>query len=420
MKKLCILALGLMAVTSVSAQKNLVNEVEGKAKGFNADFPAVRAQLQPALTNAESKDDAKTWFVAGTIEFGDYDFQNLQKAAANADKFNDVNMSKALLAGYNYFMKAFPLDSVPEMDKKTGQPKLQKDGSVKIKTKYSKDMVKKIVEHKDGFASAGEVFYYAKDFKNAYDSWCIYLDMPTNKSLGEKAPAQYGDTVRGDFEYFKALAALQAQMYPEAIAAFDTAIATTKNDIQTIDFAIAAAAESKNEEKIIEYAEIGNKLHGDSTVKFINIIINDKINKEKYDEAQQLLSKAIAVSPDNAELHDVLGILYQSQNKLDDARKCFEKALSLDPNGPKFQFDLGRVIFAQAAAISDGANNLPTAEYNKLVEEKVYPILREAAPYLEKALQSEDMESEAKRILRSLYYTLNDNDNLQRIESMKY
>ncbi len=420
MKKLCILALALMAVTSVSAQKNLVKEVEGKAKGYSADYAGVRNQLKPALTNAETKDDAQTWYVAGMIEFGDYDAQNLQKMAANTDKYNDVNMAKALIDGYNYFMTAFPLDSVPEVDKKTGAPKLEKDGSVKVKTKYSKDMVKKLVDHHNDFGGMGEALYNAKDFKGAYEAWDIYTSLPSNKSLGTKAPAQLGDTLRGDFEYFKGLAALQAQMYPEALKSFDVAISTTRNDIQAIEFAIAAAAEAKDEAKVIEYAEIGNKLHGDSTVKFINIIINDKINKEQYAEAQQLLSKAISVNPNNAELHDVLGILYQSQNNFDKARECFEKAVALDPSGAKFQFDLGRVIYAQAAAMSDNATNLSTAEYNKMREEKIDPVLRQAIPYLEAALKDESTEQEAKRILRSLYYSLNDQENLQRIESMNY
>ena len=86
MKKLCILAVGLLSVTAVSAQKNLVNEVEGKSKGFNADFEAARKELAPALTNPESKEDARTWFVAGNIEFGDYMNQKLQKAAAKDRK----------------------------------------------------------------------------------------------------------------------------------------------------------------------------------------------------------------------------------------------------------------------------------------------------------------------------------------------
>ena len=51
-------------------------------------------------------------------------------------------MGNDLLLGYDYFMKALPLDSIVETDK-TGAPKLNKDGSKKIKTKYSKDMVKK-------------------------------------------------------------------------------------------------------------------------------------------------------------------------------------------------------------------------------------------------------------------------------------
>ena len=136
MKKLSILGLCLAAVLSASAQKSLVKEVEGKAKGFNADFSAARNMLKPALTNPETANEAQTWYVAGTIEYGDYDSLLGKKAVGqNAD---GKVMGNDLLLGYDYFMKALPLDSVVETDK-TGAPKLNKDGSVKVKTKYAKD-----------------------------------------------------------------------------------------------------------------------------------------------------------------------------------------------------------------------------------------------------------------------------------------
>ena len=49
MKKLSILGLCLVAALSASAQKSLVKEVEGKAKGFNADFAAARDMLKLSL-----------------------------------------------------------------------------------------------------------------------------------------------------------------------------------------------------------------------------------------------------------------------------------------------------------------------------------------------------------------------------------
>ena len=115
MKKLSILGLCLLAVASASAQKSLVKEDEGKAKGFNADYAAARDQLKPALTNPESKDEAQTWYVAGTIEFGDYDAMLGKKAVGQ--QVDEPKMGRALLDGYKYYMTAFPLDTVVEKDK---------------------------------------------------------------------------------------------------------------------------------------------------------------------------------------------------------------------------------------------------------------------------------------------------------------
>lgn len=153
MKKLFLLGLCFMAVAGASAQKSLVKEVEGKSKGFDADFAKARTQLAPALTDAETKDDAQTWYVAGTIEFGDYDSQLGKKAVGQAA--DDKAMGESLVKGYEYFMTAFPLDTIPEVDK-TGAPKLNKDGSPKVKTKYSKDMAKKLACHYNDYASGGQ------------------------------------------------------------------------------------------------------------------------------------------------------------------------------------------------------------------------------------------------------------------------
>ena len=103
------------------------------------------------------------------------------------------------------------------------------------------------------------------------------------------------------------------------------------------------------------------------------IIINDKINNKKYEEAQTLLEKAISMNPTQAELYDVLGILYQSQNNLEKARENFAKAISMKPDFVKAKFDLGRAIYAQAGAIDEASANLPTEEFNKVRAEKVTP-----------------------------------------------
>ena len=75
-------------------------------------------------------------------------------------------------------------------------------------------------------------------------------------------------------------------------------------------------------------------------------------------------------------------------------------------------------MYAQAIAIDEASSSLNQAEYNKVRDEKVDPLLKEAAPYLEKALNDDTTTDDARRLLRSLYYSLNDDENLKRIEAM--
>lgn len=79
---------------------------------------------------------------------------------------------------------------------------------------------------------------------------------------------------------------------------------------------------------------------------------------------------------------------------------------------------MGRVIYAQGAKIDEASSTLPNAEYAKIRKEQVDPLLRQAIPYLENALKNDATEQEARRLLRSIYYSLEDEENLKRIESM--
>ena len=138
MKKLFLmLACSSMCVMGMNAQEQLVKEVE-KELETSKNFVALRTKLQPALTDASTKDLAQTWFVAGQIEMKCFD--ELYKMKMIGKDVNLKVMGAALLDGIDYMKKVLPLDTVPELDKKTGAPKVdKKTGEVKVKTKYSKD-----------------------------------------------------------------------------------------------------------------------------------------------------------------------------------------------------------------------------------------------------------------------------------------
>ena len=68
MKRVLLTVALCVAASASFAQKKVVNEAQSIAKGSNADFGEARTLIKGALENPETKDDAKTWYVAGFIE----------------------------------------------------------------------------------------------------------------------------------------------------------------------------------------------------------------------------------------------------------------------------------------------------------------------------------------------------------------
>ena len=69
MKRVLLTVALCVAASASFAQKKVVNEAQSIAKGSNADFGEARTLIKGALENPETKDDAKTWYVAGFIVF---------------------------------------------------------------------------------------------------------------------------------------------------------------------------------------------------------------------------------------------------------------------------------------------------------------------------------------------------------------
>ena len=409
MKKISILGLCFLTVASVSAQKNVVKEAERATTIKDA-----RTIIAPALTNPETANDVYTWYVAGKKEFGHYDDQYAKMAIGKKD-IDQKEMGLALINGYEYYMKALPLDSVPETEK-DGTPKLNKDGSVKVKTKYSKEIVNAISGHFNDFLNAGQFLYDAKDFTGAAKAWGIYTQLPYNEQLGKAKPVAPADSTMGQVIYYQGVAAWQGEDLPGALSAFERAIALNYKEKNLYDYAMSVAAQLKNDEKVVAIAKRANELYGKEDSKYISIVINDLIIKENYSDAMSLLETAINNNPTNAQLYNVMGVLYESQKDQDKAYEYYKKALELDSATAKHSYDVGRIIYIKAATISEGASNLDQAAYTKVHDEQVAPLLKEALPHLQKAYSLDEDNTDYKQLLRRLYYDLNMGAELEQLE----
>ena len=412
MKKLfVVLACASLCLMGANAQEALVKSVEKDIKMSSPDFNAARTKLKPAFTEETSKGDAYTWYVAGKIEFNMYD-DMFAKRSINPQSVDPTVMGVALVDGYEYFVKALPLDSVPEVDKKTGEPKVdKKTGEVKIKTRFSKEILNVLVGHFNDYSQAGSDLYDAKDYKNAAKAWEIYATMPKASFLGKQAPV-VADTIVGMIRYYQALALWLDNNPKDAINAFAEARKCGYNKKETYDYALSCAAQIKDEKAVAEIAKEAMPLYGNEDSQYVRILINSYLNEQNYAEANKILDQAIASNPQNSEFCNLKGILLENQSSIEEALPYFKKAVELDPSSSKAQFDLGRYYFNKAVKMRDEKVDLTGADLAKLVN----PLYEQALPYLEKAYELDKENIDAKNALRNIYYQLGDEAKLEAIE----
>lgn len=403
MKKISILGLCLLTLATASAQKQIVKEVERELKANAATYPDQMKKLAPAFTNNESATDAYTWFVAGK---GAYDYYDQQSVFAQMGKdVNKKQIGTAIIEGFDYFSKALPLDTVV-------------DAKGKVKTKYSKDIIKQVANHYNDFNNAALFLWEAEDYPGAVRAWELYTSLPNNPVFAKsiKAPA---DTLVAEIMYNMGIGNSLAQDNQAALKNFKDAIAHGYTKKNAYDYAIAAASQLQLPQEMADIAEQAYALYGNEDTRYIGFMVNNLIDKKEYAKADALIDKYIADSPNNAQLYFVKGVLCDSEGKMDAAQEQFKKAIELDPQNANALMQYGYKVYQKACDLDQAeGGGMSNAEYNAFRAERVDPMLKEAAGYLEKAYQLDDTISDARQVLRSIYYNLNDEENLKRVEAM--
>lgn len=320
MKKLMTFALCIAAVGSVSAQKANVDAAK-KLSGKPDQIEEARKLINEAKENPETANDAQTYYIAGKIEFDAFD-KELTNQMINPASVDAVKMGTELLNGYKEFVKALPLDSLP-------------DAKGKVKSKYSKDIISKLKGHANDYFKAGADFFNAsKAFPEAYESFMVYGDMPDMPFMAnEKLDFPAAD--RGTAYFNAGLAAYTGNDVVKSAEAFRKARGVGYDDKQVYIYEIAcwqAAAQRDStmeltaKERIIEIATEGNKKFGIAEPIFINNIVNFMVTDGKYDDAVATVSELIAANPDNAGLYGLRGFVNDRKGddeaSVADYRKC--------------------------------------------------------------------------------------------------
>ena len=405
MKKHLVLALGLLAGTlALPAQMQVLKDAERAMKdGVSPD--EVVSIITPAFTNPETEKLAKTYYIPGKAMFDAYDQLYGFKQFGKLPEGGDMMMSVSLVSGYGFYMQALPLDSLP-------------NEKGKVKPKYSKEIINTIGGHYMDYNTAAITFWEGRDYAGAYAAWDIFLSLGENPTFAKALNTEVNDTVIGEIYYNQALAAWQADQLQNALKAFEKAKAKGYNKKQLYDYAIAVASNLEDYETLYKYSEEALPLYGKEDPMYLGQIINYYMRNNEFDRAYAAIDQAIAAEPNNAQYYLAKGVLYDNQTKLAEAKTMFAKAVELDGDNSQALYNYGRILCEEAYDLSDKA----PADINENVKyynEQIKPLFEAAIPYLEKAFELDSENRNALNYLENVYYNLQDEKNLKRIEEIK-
>ncbi len=349
------------------AQMSLVKDLAKKASSSNPmDLIEVLDKIEPAFTNPESANDVLTWYTAGKAAFAIYD--EMYKMKLMQQPVDDNMMNEILSSAYAFYMEALPLDSVVEVDKKTGMPKLNSDGSKKVKTKYSKEIIGALTSHMGDIAAAGNTYLQNSDWENAANAFGNYANLAILNGLADA-------DIIGQVRFFEGYSLYQIQKFAEAYDAFTQArkLGYTENNI--VDFQISSLAN----------------------------MVQGMLDNNEYDKANAFIDNALKANPKDGILYDIKGFTTELKDGVDAALPFYRKAAEVDPTYANAFFDVGRCLYLQAQKIIDDNPNATSKDIISMIE----PIYNEAINYLKKASILNPDDGNATMILLDIQNKLN-------------
>ena len=404
MKRVLLTVALCVAASASFAQKKVVNEAQSIAKGSNADFGEARTLIKGALENPETKDDAKTWYVAGFIE--DQQFNAERAKQILGQQPNEPVMYEALYGILPYFQKAYELDQLP-------------NEKGKVKPKYTKD-IKSILSANHVYLFNGGAYYFDKqEYKKAYDFFNQYVEISELPMFAGTQTAEKDSTFM-TVQFYAAAAASLAKDSRLAIAALERAKNTPYRQYDVYQYLCYEYGEARTAQDSVmleKTFEEGMQVFPDSAF-FLNNLINTYIYSNRNEKALEMLNVAIQKNPNDANLNNVMGRVYETGLKdYANAEKNFQIALEKDPNLTDALSNIGRIYYNQ------GVNKL--SEANMINDSKKYQeelgmakdLFKKALPYYKKAHEAEPEKMDNMIALRGIYYNLNMGPELEAIEA---
>ncbi len=409
-KYILFITVSLTVSLSMSSQQLLIDQTKKMISGLTMTVDSYEKafnKLKPALTSDETRNRAEVWALANRIKVEQYDKYMDNRRVGK--KIDAKAMGHTLIDAYDYSLNALKLDTIHVLDKK-GEPVIdRKTRKPQVKTKYSKDVVNRLVEHHDDYRIVGSELYNVKDWDGAYKAWEYYCRMASRTDDRRWIKP---DSLVAEVRYYQGIAAWQKGDTIDAVRLFSIARHSGYNHKEAYDYALVCLSDLGNDAEVVKLAWEAFVKFGTSDPQYIRILINDFIDREDFSGANDLIDDAMLANPNDDELLNLKGLVVESKEDIYQAFPYYQQCIELNDSNANGLFNVGRYFYNKAQETRQNSRI-----YGKKLADQVNPIYREALPYLEKSYAINPHNQDLINALRDIYYKLGEADKLQAIEN---
>lgn len=404
MKKLLLSVALLAGSFGLFAQEKVVKEAKREANGVNPDFAKAEQLINTAIENPESKDDPKTWDVAGLIQ--QRFVEEEQKKQYLGQAYDTAGVYNAISKLFDYYTKCDELAQIPNR-------------KGKIKNKFRKSNSKTLLAFRPELINGGVFYFNGSDKdKEALAFFQKYLETP-NLPMFEGEDLISEDTNYKTIAYYATLAAMRLEDYETITKVAPLAVTDTQEGMQSLELLSHAYRALENDEDLVKTLKEGIEKFPEHLYFFGNLI-DYYVSNERLDDALALANTMVEKDPDNTYYVYVKGFIYHHMKNYKAAAENFKKAIELDPNNAEAYSNLGLAYSIQAQEILDA---VPTdldinSQQYKEAGAKAEVLYKKALPFYEKARELKpDDKSLWAQGLYLIYYKLNMADKFEEIEA---
>ena len=217
------------------------------------------------------------------------------------------------------------------------------------------------------------------------------------------------------------LAAYNAQKYDKAIEYYRQAAKYKYNGAKTYSLISSSYLQNQDTLGALNVLQEGLKEYSDNGSLLVEVI-NIYLNANKVDDAMKYLDIAISQDPKNSSYYFAQGTLYDKLQKTDEATNSYMKAIEFKADYFDAYYNLGALYYNKGVKQVDVANSIPSNQPEKYEEEKNKADIefKKAIPYMEKAHEINPTDKFTMESLKTLYYRLKMLDkHAEIVEKMK-